>query len=152
MQLNKEKNIVQLDRQRLARIFAQSFNRQAYIGRKIVQSERSWMRYRVIPSTMAGGHKTNLSWMEDEDLILSVKDWACESKYYGQCRPTSNVKILPGLTSYLLARFVGEYLLTHHELAPYEIDTQEELERSILCGSTIRSDGKLIVEPEFVLE
>ena len=30
MQLNKEKNIVQLDRQGLARIVAQSFNRQAY--------------------------------------------------------------------------------------------------------------------------
>ena len=36
MQLNKEKNIVQLDWQSLAQIVAQSFNRQAYTKSKIV--------------------------------------------------------------------------------------------------------------------
>lgn len=75
MQLNKEKNIVQLDRQGLARIVAQSFNRQAYTGRKIAQWERSWVKYRKFPNTKAGGDKRNLSWMEDEDLVLSVKNW-----------------------------------------------------------------------------
>ena len=39
---------------------------------------------------------------------------------------------------------MGEYLRTHRsELGDNEIDTQAELERSILCGSTIRSDGTI---------
>lgn len=33
------------------------------------------MKYQKIPNTKAGGDKGNLSWMEDEDLVLSVKDW-----------------------------------------------------------------------------
>lgn len=53
-QSNKEKNVV---RQGLAQIVAQSFNRQAYTRRKTVQWERSWVRYRGIPDTKAGGIK-----------------------------------------------------------------------------------------------
>lgn len=37
-----------------------------------------------ITSTKAGGDKGNISWMDDEDLALSVKDWArrtSESEY-----------------------------------------------------------------------
>ena len=37
MQLNKEKDNLQLDRQGLGRIVAQSFNKRSYTGRKIVQ-------------------------------------------------------------------------------------------------------------------
>ena len=33
------------------------------------------MRLRVIPTTEAGYKKGDLSWMEDEDLVLSIKDW-----------------------------------------------------------------------------
>ena len=33
------------------------------------------MKLRVIPTTEAGHKKRNLSWMEDEDLVLSIKDW-----------------------------------------------------------------------------
>ena len=37
---------------------------------------------------------------------------------------------------------MGEYLRKYRsELARNEIDTQVELEQSILCGSTIRPDG-----------
>lgn len=41
------------------------------------------LRNRVIPNTKAGNHKGNRSWMEGQDLVLSVKDLvkkACESK------------------------------------------------------------------------
>ena len=47
-----------------------------------------------------------------------------------------------GITSYSLAQLVGEYLHTNcSELRSNEIKTQEELEQSILCGSTIQADG-----------
>ncbi len=39
---------------------------------------------------------------------------------------------------------MGEYLHTNQsELAPEELDTPAELEQSILCGRTIRSDGSI---------
>ena len=75
MQLNKEKDNPQCDRQALAQMVAQSFNKRKYTGRKVVQWERSWMKFRVIPTTEAGHKKRDLSWMEDEDLVLSIKDW-----------------------------------------------------------------------------
>ena len=33
------------------------------------------MKLRVIPTTEAGHKKGDLSWMEDEDLVLYIKDW-----------------------------------------------------------------------------
>ena len=49
-----------------------------------------------------------------------------------------------GITSYFLALFVSEYLRTNRlELAPEEMDTPDELEQSILSGSTIQSDGSI---------
>lgn len=54
---------------------AQSFNKGRYIERKIVQWERLWMKLRVIPTTDAGHKKRDLSWIEDEDLVFSIKDW-----------------------------------------------------------------------------
>ena len=76
MQLNKEKDNPQLNRRKLAQIVAQSFNKRRYTGRKIVQWERSWVKLRVVPDTKAGNGKGDLSWMDDEDLVLSIKDWA----------------------------------------------------------------------------
>ena len=85
--------------------------------------------------------------MEDEDLVLSVKDWAKktgESKYSGKYIPISNINTRSGVTSYALAQFVDEYLRTHQpELARDEIETQEQLEEAILCRSTTRSDGTI---------
>ena len=55
------------------------------MGRKIIQWERSWVKQRVIPNTKAENKRGDLSWMEDEDLVLSIKDWAKktgESKCY----------------------------------------------------------------------
>ncbi len=76
MWLSKKKDNPILDRQSLAQIVAQSLNRRAYTGQKIIHLERSWVKYRVIPSTKAGSNKHNLSWMEDEDLVLSIKEWS----------------------------------------------------------------------------
>lgn len=43
-----------------------------------------------------------------------------------------------------MAQYVGEYLHKYRpELAPNEIDTQEKLEETILCGSMIRPDGTI---------
>ncbi len=80
MQLSKEKDNPGLNRQSLARIVAQSFNGRAYTGRKIIHLERSFVKSRVIPSTKAGFNKHNLSWMEDEDLVLSVKEWSKKAR------------------------------------------------------------------------
>ena len=74
MQLNKEKDNPGLDRQSLAQIVAQSLNRRAHTGRKIIQLERSRMKTRNIPCTKAGKHLHTVSWMEDEDLILAIKE------------------------------------------------------------------------------
>ena len=83
--------------------------------------------------------------MEDEVLVLFVKDWAKktgESKYSSQYMPISSINTKSGVTSYALAQFVSEYLHTHRpELANDEIETQEQLEEAILCGSTTRPDG-----------
>ena len=79
MQLNKKKDNPGLNRQSLAQIVAKSFNRRAYTGRKIVLWERSWVKHRTIRSTKAGKHKHVVSWMDDEDLILSVKEWSRKS-------------------------------------------------------------------------
>ena len=61
MQLNKKKDNLQYDRQALARIVAQNFNKRKYTGRKIVQWERFWMKLRVISTTKAGHKKGDLS-------------------------------------------------------------------------------------------
>ena len=71
--MNKEKDNPDLNRQCLAQIVANSFNRQAYTGRKIIHWERSWVKDRTIPGTKAGKHK------HIEDLILSVKEWSRKS-------------------------------------------------------------------------
>ena len=34
------------------------------------------MKSRTIPGTKTGTHKHNLSWMKDEDLVLSIKEWS----------------------------------------------------------------------------
>ena len=62
---------------------AQSFNRRAYTGQKTIDLERSWVKSCVILSTKTRSNKQNLSWRENEDLLLSVKEWskkAAESK------------------------------------------------------------------------
>lgn len=58
--------------------------------------------------------------------------------------PINNINIRSDVTSYTFAQFVGEYLrINRPELARDEIETQEQLEEAILCGSTTRSDGTI---------
>ena len=82
--------------------------------------------------------------MEDEDFVLSVKDWAKKTgkrKYFGQYMPIRNINTRLNITSYAFAQFVSKYLLTHRlKLAYHEIEIQEQLEEAILCGSITRSD------------
>ncbi len=80
MKLNKIKNNPGLSRQGLAQIVVNSFNRQAYTGRKIIQWKRSWIKDCTIPGTKAENHKHVVSWMEDKDLILSLKKWSGKSE------------------------------------------------------------------------
>ena len=74
MQLNKEKNNSHLNEQRLAQFVAQNFNKKKYTGRKIIYWEYLWIKHRVIPNTKAGNKRRDLSWMENRDLVLSIKD------------------------------------------------------------------------------
>ena len=74
------------------------------------------MKDRVIPSTQAGGNNRNFLWMEDKDLIFSIKEWTTktgESKYSSQYESIRSINILSGITSYSLAQFVHEYLQIH---------------------------------------
>lgn len=76
LQQNKDRDNPGKARQDLARIVSQNFRRRNHTGRKIIQWERSWIASQVIPETKAGSHKHNTTWMEDEDLIMSIKEWA----------------------------------------------------------------------------
>lgn len=76
LQENKEKDNPGKVREDLAYIVAQNFSRRRHTGRKIIQWEKLWVADRIIPETKAGKHEHNLTWMEDEDLIMSVRDWA----------------------------------------------------------------------------
>lgn len=59
--------------------------------------------------------------MEDEDLVLSLKEWsrkAGESKVNHLCVPINIINKIIGIASYSLAQFVNEYLRTNRpELA-----------------------------------
>ena len=74
MQMNKKKDNPGINRRGSAQIVAQSFNKRAYTGRKTVQWERLWVKDHIIPCTKAGGKSDDLSWMEDENLVLSIKE------------------------------------------------------------------------------
>lgn len=82
--------------------------------------------------------------MENEDLVLSVKDQAKktgESKYFGKYIPISNINTRSGITLYAFTQFVDEYLCIHQpKLAHDEIKTQEQLEKAILYRNITRSD------------
>ena len=76
MHLNKEKDNPGLNRQGLVQVVAQSFNRQGYTGQKMIQWGRSWVNSCTIPGTKAELSKHTLSWMENKDLALSIKEWS----------------------------------------------------------------------------
>ena len=79
MQLNKEKDNPGLNRESLAQIVANSFNRWAYTGRKIIQWERCLVKHCTILGKKAGKYTYVESWMEDENLIFFEKEWSKKS-------------------------------------------------------------------------
>lgn len=71
------------------------------------------MKYWKISDTKAGKNKKIVFLIEDEDFVLSIKDWAKkigESKYFGQYVPISRINPSLGVISYIFAQFVGKYL------------------------------------------
>ena len=76
LQQNKDRDNPGKHRQDLARIVSQNFRRRNHTARKIIQWEKSWIASRVILETKAGSHRHNTTWMDDEDLIMSIKEWA----------------------------------------------------------------------------
>ena len=74
MQMNRKKDNPGLNRRGLAQIVAQSFNRWAYTGRKIEQSERLLLKACTIPRTNVGKRIDSLSWVQHEDLVFSIKE------------------------------------------------------------------------------
>jgi hypothetical protein len=63
-------------RKELARIVAASHNRRTETARRIVQWEKSWVEQRTIPQGKWGGEKWNASWMNEEDILCAVRDFA----------------------------------------------------------------------------
>jgi hypothetical protein len=63
------------NRRELASIVAKSYGRGAHTGLKIVRWERSWVEHRIIPESRAGKHRHNISWMDDEEVLLAVQQF-----------------------------------------------------------------------------
>lgn len=64
-------------------MIAQSFNKEKYTRRKIIQCEHFQVKLRVIPTTEVEHKKRYLLWMDDEDLDISIKD---QTKKIGQSK------------------------------------------------------------------
>jgi hypothetical protein len=62
-------------RRGLATMVAKTYGRGLHTGRNIVRWERSWVERRTIPEGKAGKHKHNISWMDDEDVLLAVQQF-----------------------------------------------------------------------------
>lgn len=79
------------------------------------------MKYQKIPDIKARKNKKNVSWIENKDFVLSIKDWAKktgESKYSSKYIPISNINTRLSITSNAFVQFVSKYLCTHQpELA-----------------------------------
>jgi hypothetical protein len=62
-------------RRELAAIVAKNYGRGAHSGLKIVRWERSWIEHRTIPESKAGKHRHNISWMDDEEVLLALQQF-----------------------------------------------------------------------------
>ncbi len=62
-------------RRGLAAIAAKSYGKGTHTGLNVVRWERSWIEHRTIPESKAGKHKHNISWMEDEEVLLAVQQF-----------------------------------------------------------------------------
>jgi hypothetical protein len=76
LMLQQRKNEFQgCSRRELSAIVAKSYGKRTHSGLKIVQWERSWVEHRTIPESKAGKHKQNISWMNDEEVLLAVQQF-----------------------------------------------------------------------------
>jgi hypothetical protein len=62
-------------RRGLAAIVAKNYGRGTHSGLKIVRWEKSWVEHRTIPESKAGKHKHDISWMNDEEVLLAVQQF-----------------------------------------------------------------------------
>ena len=72
----RRKEFPNIDRRGLAKIVASTNRKGSYTGTKIIQWERSWIKDRIIPDTKAGKHNHCVSWMDDEGVLIAVRDFA----------------------------------------------------------------------------
>ena len=81
-------------RRALAVIVAKNYGKGAHSGLKIVRWEKSWVEHRTIPESKAGKHKHNISWMDDEEVLLAVQQFV-KTQGEGQFEkpPPLNVKL-----------------------------------------------------------
>ena len=137
MQLSRKKDNPGLNRQSLARIVAQSFNRRAYTGRKIIHWERSWIKFRVVLYLYQVQKSDQINTLY---LGWRMKTWFCQLRNGVKRQEIVRLKLLD-ITLYSLAQFVNRYLPTNRsELARKKLDTPEGLEQSILAESTIQEN------------
>jgi hypothetical protein len=59
----------------LSAIVVRSYRKRSHSGLKIVQWEKSWVEHRTIPESKAGKHKQDISWMNDEEVLLAVQQF-----------------------------------------------------------------------------
>lgn len=94
------------------------------------------MKYQKIPDTKIRWDKKNVFWIEDEDLVLFIKDLAKkigENKYFGQYMPVNSINISSIITSYTPTQFVGKYLYIYQpKLANDKIKIQKQLKETIV--------------------
>jgi hypothetical protein len=76
LMLQQRKNEFQgCSRRELSAIVAKSYGKGAHSALKIVRWERSWVEHRTIPESAAGKHRQNMSWMNDEEVLLAVQQF-----------------------------------------------------------------------------
>lgn len=62
----------------------QSFNKERYTGKNFVQQKKIQIKVKIILMIRVGNKKGNLSQINNQDLVLPIKNWTkklSESKY-----------------------------------------------------------------------
>ena len=76
--------------------------------------------------------------MEEEDFVLSVKNWDKKTGKSKYSMPIININTRPDVTSYAFANFSGKYIYIHQPKISYnKIETQKQLKKAILYARII---------------
>jgi hypothetical protein len=73
---DQRQSFTKATRKELASIVAATHNRRGGTARRIMQWEKSWVGQRTIPQGNWGGKKWNVSWMNEEDILCAVRNFA----------------------------------------------------------------------------